>query len=114
MEIHPEAGGDLLGSRLHYACELPPSAPGVPVNVQSDIGSNVAFSVVDPLASHPQLASLPAQVSSFSTVAGVAVEDRKQPNEGCRHIEQMLPLQASIKRSSQTYPCLSSLLAATW
>jgi hypothetical protein len=50
------------------------------VNVQSDIGSNVAFSVVDPLASHPQLASLPAQVSSFSTVAGVAVEDRKQPN----------------------------------
>jgi hypothetical protein len=38
-------------------------------NVQSDMGSNVAFWVVDALASHPQLASLSTQVSSFSTVA---------------------------------------------
>ena len=33
----------------------------IAVNVQSDSGSNVAFWVVDPLAGHPLLASLPAK-----------------------------------------------------
>jgi uncharacterized protein YukJ len=41
----------------------------IAVNVQSDSGSNVAFWVVDPLAGHPLLASLPATVSGFKTVA---------------------------------------------
>jgi uncharacterized protein YukJ len=41
----------------------------IAVNVQSDSGSDVAFWVVDPLAGHPLLASLPAQVSGFSSVA---------------------------------------------
>ena len=41
----------------------------IAVNVQSDSGSNVAFWVVDPLASHPLLASLPGLVSGFSSVA---------------------------------------------
>ena len=41
----------------------------IAVNVQSDTGSNVAFWVVDPLAGHPLLASLPAKASGFSTVA---------------------------------------------
>ena len=41
----------------------------IAVNVQSDTGSNVAFWVVDPLAGHPLLASLPAQPSGFSSVA---------------------------------------------
>jgi uncharacterized protein YukJ len=44
----------------------------IAVNVQSDTGSNVAFWVVDPLTDHPLLASLPAKVSGFSTVAGNA------------------------------------------
>jgi uncharacterized protein YukJ len=44
----------------------------IAVNVQSDSGSNVAFWVVDPLAGHPLLASLPARVSGFNTVAGNA------------------------------------------
>src|SRR5882672_5457394 len=41
----------------------------IAVNVQSDGGSEVAFWVVDPLAGHPLLASLPATVSGFSVVA---------------------------------------------
>jgi uncharacterized protein YukJ len=41
----------------------------IAVNVQSDSGSNVAFWVVDPLAGHPLLASLPATVSGFKTAA---------------------------------------------
>jgi len=41
----------------------------IAVNVQSDSGSDVAFWVVDPLARHPLLASLPATVSGFMTVA---------------------------------------------
>ena len=41
----------------------------IAVNVQSDSGSNVAFWVVDPLAGHPLLASMPATVSGFTTVA---------------------------------------------
>src|SRR5712691_12455130 len=44
----------------------------IAVNVQSDSGSNVAFWVVDPLAGHPLLASLPAKASGFNTVAGNA------------------------------------------
>ena len=44
----------------------------IAVNVQSDTGSQVAFWVVDPLAGHPLLASLPGRVSGFSTVAGNA------------------------------------------
>ncbi len=46
----------------------------IAVNVQSDTGSNVAFWVVDPLASHPLLASLPARPSGFSSVARKADE----------------------------------------
>ena len=46
----------------------------IAVNVQSDTGSNVAFWVVDPLAGHPLLASLPGKVSGFSTVARKADE----------------------------------------
>ena len=41
----------------------------IAVNVQSDTGSDVAFWVVDPLAGHPVLSSLPAQPSGFSAVA---------------------------------------------
>lgn len=41
----------------------------IAVNVQSDSGSNVAFWVVDPIVSHPLLASLPALTSGFTTVA---------------------------------------------
>src|SRR5215467_15367421 len=41
----------------------------IAVNVQSDSGSDVAFWVVDPLAGHPLLASLPATASGFTTVA---------------------------------------------
>jgi uncharacterized protein YukJ len=41
----------------------------IAVNVQSDSGSDVAFWVVDPFAGHPLLASLPAAVSGFRTVA---------------------------------------------
>ena len=37
--------------------------------MQSDGGSDVAFWVVDPLAGHPLLASLPGTVSGFRTVA---------------------------------------------
>jgi uncharacterized protein YukJ len=44
----------------------------IAVNVQSDSGSNVVFWVVDPLADHPLLASLPARASGFSAVAGNA------------------------------------------
>jgi uncharacterized protein YukJ len=44
----------------------------VAVNVKSDSGSNVAFWVVDPLADHPLLASLPARASGFGTVAANA------------------------------------------
>jgi len=44
----------------------------IAVNVQSDTGSDVAFWVVDPLAGHPLLASLSAQASGFSPVAGNA------------------------------------------
>jgi uncharacterized protein YukJ len=44
----------------------------IAVNVQSDSGSNVAFWVVDPLAGHPLLASLPAKASGFNTVTGNA------------------------------------------
>jgi uncharacterized protein YukJ len=42
----------------------------IAVNVQSDTGSDVAFWVVDPLAGHLLLASLPALASGFSSVAG--------------------------------------------
>src|SRR5262249_45894727 len=45
----------------------------IAVNVQSDSGSHsesqVAFWVVDPLAGHPLLSSLPGTGSGFSTVA---------------------------------------------
>ena len=41
----------------------------IAVNVQSDTGSNVAFWVVDPLAGHPLLASLPGHVSGFDSVS---------------------------------------------
>jgi uncharacterized protein YukJ len=41
----------------------------IAVNVQSDSGSDVAFWVVDPLAGHPLLASLPGTVSGFKTAA---------------------------------------------
>jgi uncharacterized protein YukJ len=41
----------------------------IAVNVQSDTGSDVAFWVVDPLAGHPLLASLPGLASGFTTVA---------------------------------------------
>ena len=44
----------------------------IAVNVQSDTGSHVAFWVVDPLAGHPLLASLPARAPGFSTVAANA------------------------------------------
>ena len=44
----------------------------IAVNVQSDTGSHVAFWVVDPLAGHPLLASLPGRQSGFNTVAGNA------------------------------------------
>jgi uncharacterized protein YukJ len=40
----------------------------IAVNVQSDGGSHVAFWVVDPLAGHPLLASLPALASGFTSV----------------------------------------------
>jgi uncharacterized protein YukJ len=54
----------------------------IAVNVQSDSGSNVAFWVVDPLAGHPLLPSLAAQVSGFNTVArnaGHALDYVKAP-----------------------------------
>src|SRR6478672_9730626 len=41
----------------------------IAVNVQSDSGSEVAFWVVDPLAGHPLLTSLPAAASGYSVVA---------------------------------------------
>src|SRR5262245_14400285 len=41
----------------------------IAVNVQSNTGSDVAFWVVDPLADHPLLASLPGLPSGFSTAA---------------------------------------------
>jgi len=41
----------------------------IAVNVQSDSGSEVAFWVVDPLAGHPLLTSLPATASGYSVVA---------------------------------------------
>jgi uncharacterized protein YukJ len=41
----------------------------IAVNVQSDTGSEVAFWIVDPLAGHPLLTSLPAAVPGFSVVA---------------------------------------------
>ena len=41
----------------------------IAVNVQSDTGSDVAFWVVDPLAGHPLLASLPGLASGFTSVA---------------------------------------------
>ena len=44
----------------------------IAVNVQSDTGSHVAFWVVDPLAGHPLLASLPAPAPGFSSVAANA------------------------------------------
>jgi uncharacterized protein YukJ len=46
----------------------------IAVNVQSDTGSHVAFWVVDPLAAHPLLASLPALPSGFTAVARNANE----------------------------------------
>src|SRR5712692_5196737 len=54
----------------------------IAVNVQSDSGSNVVFWVVDPLAGHLLLASLPAPASGFSHVdpnAGHALDDVKAP-----------------------------------
>jgi uncharacterized protein YukJ len=54
----------------------------IAVNVQSDTGSDVAFWVVDPLAGHPLLASLPAQASGFSSMArnaGHALDYVKAP-----------------------------------
>ena len=54
----------------------------IAVNVQSDSGSNVVFWVVDPLAGHPLLASLPSLASGFSHVdpnAGHALDDVKAP-----------------------------------
>jgi uncharacterized protein YukJ len=54
----------------------------IAVNVQSDTGSDVAFWVVDPLAGHPLLSSLPAQPSGFGTVArnaGHALDYVKAP-----------------------------------
>jgi uncharacterized protein YukJ len=44
----------------------------IAVNVQSDTGSHVAFWVVDPLAGHPLLASLPGRSQGFTTLAGNA------------------------------------------
>jgi uncharacterized protein YukJ len=41
----------------------------IAVNVQSDSGSNVAFWVVDPLVSHPLLASLAGRPQGFTTAA---------------------------------------------
>lgn len=41
----------------------------IAVNVQSDTGSEVAFWIVDPLAGHPLLASLPAIAQGFSIAA---------------------------------------------
>jgi uncharacterized protein YukJ len=41
----------------------------IAVNVQSDTGSEVAFWIVDPLAGHPLLTSLPATAPGFSTLA---------------------------------------------
>ena len=41
----------------------------IAVNVQSNTGSHVAFWVVDPLAGHPLLASLPGLPSGFTSVA---------------------------------------------
>jgi uncharacterized protein YukJ len=41
----------------------------IAVNVQSNTGSHVAFWVVDPLAGHPLLASLPGLASGFTSVA---------------------------------------------
>lgn len=41
----------------------------IAVNVQSNTGSHVAFWVVDPLAGHPLLASLPRVASGFGAVA---------------------------------------------
>jgi uncharacterized protein YukJ len=41
----------------------------IAVNVQSDTGSDVAFWIVDPLAGHPLLTSLPATVPGFSMLA---------------------------------------------
>ena len=41
----------------------------IAVNVQSNTGSHVAFWVVDPLAGHPLLGSLPGLASGFTSVA---------------------------------------------
>lgn len=41
----------------------------IAVNVQSNTGSNVAFWVVDPLASHPLLASLPGRPQGFTPLS---------------------------------------------
>jgi uncharacterized protein YukJ len=41
----------------------------IAVNVQSDTGSHVAFWVVDPLAGHPLLNSLPGLTAGFTSVA---------------------------------------------
>jgi uncharacterized protein YukJ len=54
----------------------------IAVNVQSDSGSNVVFWVVDPLAGHPLLASLPSQPSGFAHVdrnSGRALDYVKAP-----------------------------------
>jgi uncharacterized protein YukJ len=54
----------------------------IAVNVQSDSGSNVVFWVVDPLAGHPLLASLPPQPSGFAHVdknSGHALDYVKAP-----------------------------------
>ena len=54
----------------------------IAVNVRSDMRTDVVFWVVDPLASHPLLASLPARPSGFSAAApdaGHALDYVKAP-----------------------------------
>ena len=54
----------------------------IAVNVQSNTGSHVAFWVVDPLAGHPVLASLPGRSQGFTTIApnaGQALDYVKAP-----------------------------------
>ena len=54
----------------------------IAVNVQSSTGSDVVFWVVDPLAGHPLLASLPARAPGFVSVArnaGNALDYVKAP-----------------------------------
>ena len=54
----------------------------IAVNVQSNTGSHVAFWVVDPIAGHPLLASLPGRPQGFTTAAanpGQALDYVKAP-----------------------------------